>query len=176
MTTKAPKKLTDAQVRTRTIPDSMTGVQLNASLTAFDALEAMGAKVQHAGYTDFWIGHSTRQVYGPDPFTWGEVLAVHKVGPYAIVEAKRGQYSNESDADFATANRIGFHIFIDGWIQPNGWKGTRDVGHSYSSLDAALIGCVVKRREQVNHGHNAALNERLTGYIMRMVGEDDEDA
>lgn len=151
-------------------PETMSHQQVHAAGRAFDALKAMGVEVKPCAFEHFWWKISTQTIYGPKPFTWGRVLKVHEIGPYSIVEFKRNQAGNVSDEDYAASEpNISFSLFIDGWMNMNGWKGSRDVGHSYHTLDAALIAGVVKRHEQINHGHNAALNESLSGYIMRLL-------
>lgn len=157
-------------------PDTMSHAQVRAAEVAFKALEAIGVEVVACAYESFWWKLSTQKIYGPSPFIWGRVLKVHEVGPYSIVEFKSKQSGNVSDADYlASEPNISFSIFIDGWRGSSGWFGSRDVGHSYGSLDAALVACVVKANERRHRGINEALNESATTYIMRMIGAGRED-
>lgn len=163
--------MTTTVVARRLPPDTISHTQVRAAETAFAALEEMGAEVVACSYEMFWWKLSTQKIFGPAPFTWGRVLKVHEVGPYSIVEYKENQAGNQSDADYAASEpNISFSIFIDGFTKANGWKGSRDVGHSYGSLDRALIACVVMANERRHRGINAALNESATTYIMRMIG------
>jgi hypothetical protein len=93
---------------------------------------------------------------------WGHVYKVLEIGPYSIVKFRRNK-PDSAESDWKP--ETGFSTFVNG----------RRTGHSYESLDAALIACVVFRREEINHGMSAALNERFTGYIMRALGEDEDD-
>lgn len=157
-------------------PDTMSHAQVRGAEVAFKALEAISAEVVACAYESFWWKLSTQKIFGPKPFTWGRILKVHEVGPYSIVEYKSNQAGNESDEEYAASEpNISFSIFIDGWKTPNGWFGARDVGHSYGSLDAALVACVVKANEHKHRGIGAAANERATTYIMRMIGADCKD-
>lgn len=81
-------------------------------------------------------------------FTWGRVLQIHEVGPYAIVE-----YDDE-----AHPGSLHFHIYVDG----------RDTSHSAPSLDAALAAAIAYRRE--------GANSRAAMYFMRMLAEPERRA
>lgn len=89
-------------------------------------------------------------------FRWGEVITVHEVGPYVIVEYLPNRPGNAKDDWEPLPN---FSLFVDGYT----------TSHSYSSLDHALVAGVVWRNEETNHGVNAAANERLSGYVMRVL-------
>lgn len=91
------------------------------------------------------------------PFVWGDIIATHRVGPYAIVEFTRNRPGNAKD-DWEP--HTSFHYYVDG----------ADTNHSCGSLDAALVACVAFRQEGLHRGSSAALNSRAAGYFMRMVG------
>lgn len=74
-------------------------------------------------------------------FTWGNVIKIHCIGEYQIVE-----YMNKRD--YGTY----YHIYIN----------YMDLSHSYSSLDAALVGCVGCKYE--GRGSRAAM------YFEKMIG------
>lgn len=95
-------------------------------------------------------------------FLWGRVRRIHRVGPYAIVECDDRRPDNAKD-DWQPS--VGFHPYV----VLDGESGYLDTGHSYGSLDAALVACVVFTSECLTHDINTAMNERLTGYIMRAL-------
>lgn len=110
---------------------------------------------------------------GIEKFVWGEVIEVHSIGPYAIIEYHRNQPGNVDDEEWAGQEpHIGFHPFVEYQDEKN---GLYDMHHGYDSLDAAIIACVVFRHEWRNHGINTALNESLTGYIQRILKIKEED-
>ena len=71
-------------------------------------------------------------------FVWGQVIAVHSVGEYDIVEYVPNQSTNVADEDYDPSPK--FHSYID----------SRDTSHSYSSLDAALVGAIAIKRDGIN--------------------------
>lgn len=81
---------------------------------------------------------------GPDgrPFVWGEIVGVHGVGPYAIVEYADGR-----------SGETMFHPYVGG----------ADTNRGYGSLDRALLGAVAFRSEgsSARSGEYAALMMRL---------------
>lgn len=80
----------------------------------------------------------------PEPFTWGKVLRVHRVGEYAIVEYTPNTPRNHDGPLF--------HPFIDG----------KDTNHSYHTLDAAVVGCIALKHD--------GLNTRADRYFLRAIG------
>lgn len=76
-------------------------------------------------------------------FTWGRVVKIHCVGEYQIVE-----YIDRRD------HKTCYHIYIN----------YTDASNSYSSLDAALVGCVGCKYE--GRGGRAAM------YFEKMIGLD----
>lgn len=79
-----------------------------------------------------------------DDFLWGHVVEVYAVGPYFIAAYQPHGY---------TPNVRQFH----------GWVKGKDTRHSWSTLDAALAGCIAYRHEGPNH--------KADGYFMRMLEE-----
>lgn len=75
-----------------------------------------------------------------EEYTWGEVVKVHCIGEYQIVEA------------------IGKR---DGEVQWHGYINYRDTNTGYSSLDSALVGCIGIKYE--------GGNGKAAMYFCRMV-------
>ena len=73
-------------------------------------------------------------------YTWGEVVKVHCIGEYQIVEA------------------IGKR---DGEVHWHGYINYRDTNTGYSSLDSALVGCIGIKYE--------GGNGKAAMYFCRMV-------
>lgn len=96
----------------------------------------------------------------PKPFTWGQVTRVHVVGDdYAIVEFLPNRVGlGRHD------RRTQFSVFVRG-ARGTGW----DTGHSYYSLDKALIAAIAWRAEQRHHGQGAAANSKAVRYIARLL-------
>lgn len=87
------------------------------------------------------------------PFTWGDVVAIHEVGPYAMVEyhpwVSVGVMVKTGVPD---PDAVEFSTYVDG----------RNCSHSYGTLDAALAGCIAYRSEGPNHHADA--------YFIRSLG------
>lgn len=111
-------------------------------------------------------GITTTSAPRPERFAWGRVLRVHVIGDdYAIVEHTRFQASNVSDEDYDPSPK--FAVYVRG----AGTNGkTWDTGHSYPSLDKALIACIAWKAEQTNGGWSAAANSQAVAYVTRMLG------
>ena len=60
----------------------------------------------------------------PSRFVWGQVTAIHDIGPYTFVETDEG----------------GFHVYVDG----------KDTCHSATTLDRALIIAVARKNLEAN--------------------------
>jgi len=91
------------------------------------------------------------------PYTWGAIIKIHEIGPYAVVEA----YSWKTDgctvlSGNADKDKISFHTYVHG----------NCCGHAYNSLDAALAGCIAYRNEGCNH--------RADYYFIKSIGGYDE--
>lgn len=87
-------------------------------------------------------------------FIWGEAIKLHEVGPYSILEFHPWQSRGISSYP-CTPDR--------GVIRFHAWVNSADTHHGFSSLDAALVGCVAYAHEGCNH--------RADGYFMRMIAE-----
>ena len=74
-------------------------------------------------------------------FTWGNVIKIHCIGEYQIVE-----YIDKRD------KKTYYHGYIN-YI---------DTNHSYLSLDSALIGCIGYKHE--------GGNGRAAMYFEKMIG------
>jgi len=75
-------------------------------------------------------------------FTWGELVKIHEIGEYAVVEA----IDKEDKLPC-------FHSYVAG----------RSCSHAYPTLDAALAGCIAYKHEGLNH--------RADGYFIKMITE-----
>jgi hypothetical protein len=71
------------------------------------------------------------------PFVWGDVIALHDIGPYDIVEYAARETNS---VGFKASTVVRFHPYIQGW----------DTSHSYSTLDDALLACVALRHDGIN--------------------------
>lgn len=81
-------------------------------------------------------------------YTWGRVIRIHEIGPYAIVEsADRVDGTRGAASGFKT-----YHAYVDG----------QNTHHGYPSLDTALAGAIAYRAEGAN-GQAAA-------YFAKMLG------
>jgi hypothetical protein len=86
-------------------------------------------------------------------FRWELVVAVHEIGPYAIIEYHphkmiNGSWTPRNGNDM---DRVEFHDYVNG----------KDTSHSHDSLDAALAHAIAYRAE----GCNSHAGE----YFMRMI-------
>jgi len=92
------------------------------------------------------------------PYTWGEVVAIHHIGRYDIVEHHPWRQdgvvllSGNPDPD-----RLEFNGYLDG----------RDLAWGAESLDAALAHCIVAASESDITQHR---NTRADIFFMRMIG------
>ena len=89
-------------------------------------------------------------------FTWGELIQIHHIGEYDIVEyynLKRDGVRVTNSIDY---DSISFHGYLNGI----------STSHSYLSLDAALVGLVARKHD----GHNSHAGY----YFMKMIAKDDE--
>jgi hypothetical protein len=76
-------------------------------------------------------------------FSWGKVIKVHVIGEYQIIE-----YETKINKD------INFHPYIN----------FCDIGHSYYTLDEALIGVIAYKYD--------GANSQAFYYVTRMLGSD----
>jgi hypothetical protein len=88
-------------------------------------------------------------------FTWGEIIKIHEIGEYAIVEAhpwkvKDGIFIQPGIPDMSKTD---FHAYVKGG----------DCSHSFDSFDSALAYCIAYKYDGINTqaGH----------YFMKMLGQ-----
>lgn len=87
------------------------------------------------------------------PFTWGEIVTLHKIGPYTIAEYKCWQRVDCLIKRGIVSDKTLFHIWIDG----------RDCGQSWPTLDSAIVAAIAYRAE--------GPNSQAAHYFMRMVAD-----
>jgi len=85
------------------------------------------------------------------PFTWGEIVTIHEIAAYAIVEYHPFIYKNNCGTGEIDYKAIEFHSYVDG-------KGT---ACSAESLDSALAYCIAYKYE--------GANTRASAYFMKMI-------
>lgn len=83
----------------------------------------------------------------PRKFSWGEVVAVHDVGWYTIVEYKCGT------VDSINYGRKAFHVYVSG----------KDTHRSTLTLDEALLLAVAVRNSGSSADHMAIAAGRVLG-------------
>ena len=82
-------------------------------------------------------------------FGWGQVICVHTVGEYDIIEYIPNQSSNVADEDYDSSPC--FHPYVDGC----------DISQSFHSLDQALVGAIAYKAE--------GPNGRAATYFFKMI-------
>ncbi len=87
-------------------------------------------------------------------FAWGEVVAIHEIGPYSIVEAT----SDRNDGEPA------FYLYVDG----------NDTSSHYYDLDGAIAAGIAYRHEGPNH--NADTYFMCALYYLDKMNDAIEDA
>jgi len=78
-----------------------------------------------------------------EPFTWGEVVAIHVVGPYAVVEHHPWMRTESRTVltGVADPHETEFHPYVDG----------QDCSQGFGSLEAALAAAIAYKAEGSNH-------------------------
>lgn len=84
-----------------------------------------------------------RKVRNGEPFTWGQIIKIMDIGSYTVASF----WYRATD----TTEREMFH----------GWINGVDCGHSWDSLEAAIVGLIAYK----NDGPNSRAGE----YFMRMI-------
>lgn len=88
------------------------------------------------------------------PYTWGEVIAVHEIGPYAVIEAlpwtRSGMAVNTGTVDYEAPHN--FHCYTD----------DRHLGHSFGSLEGAIAHCMAYKFD--------GANSQAAYFFCRMIG------
>ncbi len=87
-----------------------------------------------------------------EDFVWGPIVEVHEVGDYQIVEYNPQIFYRCSGTGKYDFDRTLFHPYIN----------YNDTGHSYKSLDQALIGTIALKHD--------GLNSQAAYYFYKMIG------
>jgi len=75
-------------------------------------------------------------------FTWGKILQIFEIGPYAIASFHPWKTDGATVLDGKTDfEKIHYHVWVYG----------KDTCHTYDSLDEAMAGCIAYRSEGANH-------------------------
>jgi len=85
------------------------------------------------------------------PFVWGEVIKIHEIGDYAIVEAYGDEFKNYSSMGKIDYTHKDYHSYVGG----------EDCGHIFRDLDSALAFCIAYKYE--------GINTRAAGYFIKMI-------
>ena len=98
-----------------------------------------------------------------DNFTWGEVVSVHKVGVYEIVEFKpevfKGGRGTGKHHDYSH-----FHPYVNG----------RDISHSYPTMEQALIGAICYKYDGCNSDISRMVSRMLRQFKFEFINDDGE--
>jgi hypothetical protein len=98
-----------------------------------------------------------------EAWPWGPVLQVHEIGTYAIVEFTHANPDRGSE--------VSFHPFLQLERSGDEWH---DTGHSYGSLDKALVAAIAwkyeDRADDPRQWRSTAANSQAAMYFMRMIG------
>jgi hypothetical protein len=103
-----------------------------------------------------------------DGWAWGPILQVHEVGDYAIVEYEPNRPGN-AKPDWEP--HVNFHPFLQLERGEGDWH---DTGHSYHTLDRALVAAIAwkheDREDDAHQFRSTAANSQAVHYFMRMIG------
>ena len=100
-------------------------------------------------------------------FTWGPVVAVHRIGPYAIVEYHPGIYGDTGGHTGEYENeRTQFHPYTRN--DDGKWN---DTSQSTNTLDVALLVCIAVRKL----GWADAGNGRFVTHAARLLHLDEDE-
>jgi len=87
-----------------------------------------------------------------EAFTWGDVIQIHEVGDYSIVECHPWEVEGSNVVvGRPVIKQLSFHVYVS----------SENTCSSFESLDAALAGCIAYKHEGVNH--------RADTYFMKMI-------
>ena len=89
-------------------------------------------------------------------FTWGPVVAVHRIGRYDIVEYRPQIFEGSSGTGRYEASRSQFHPYVDG----------EDTNCGLDTLEQALVFAIATGR----WGWAEAFNERFGRHACRLLG------
>lgn len=108
-----------------------------------------------------------RDQVGPDgrPHVWGTVTQQHVIGEYTIIESQPDSSLWRGGRQVSAAERIDEIAFYP-------YVGERSIGHSFGTLDKALVHAVAYKHLLANCGSGSASNDssRASTFFMRMVG------
>lgn len=105
------------------------------------------------------------QKKGPSPgrrFPWGTIVDVHVVGTYALIEYDSSRPSNADD-DWQSERRFSGYVHNPESRRADA-RGWMDIGQSFSSFDAGLVGLVA----YVHEGPNS----QAARYFMKMIADE----
>jgi len=98
--------------------------------------------------TDIWaLQHGER-------FSWGEIITIHHIGEYSLVEFHPWVYINCCGTDQINEAETEFSCYINGY----------SISRSAESLDSALATCIA-------HKHDGG-NSQAAVYFMKMIGKE----
>ncbi len=87
-----------------------------------------------------------------DEYHWGEVIAVHSIGEYDIIEFYPKEYISGRGTGKIDYNHKQYHAYING----------KDTNHSYYTLEGAIVGAIAQKFD--------GLNSQAAMYFCKMVG------
>lgn len=96
---------------------------------------------------------SLEELKNHKPFTWGELIAIHEIAGYAVVEYHPFIYENGIGTGKTDYKTISFHSYVNG----------KDTSSSSESLDAALAYCIA-------YMHEGAYT-RASYYFMKSIAK-----
>jgi len=85
------------------------------------------------------------------PFVWGEVIKIHEIGEYAIVEAYGNEYKNYPSMGKTDYTRKDYHSYVGG----------EDCRRIFHDMDSALAFCIAYKYD--------GTNTRAAEYFIKMV-------
>lgn len=88
-------------------------------------------------------------------FTWGPVVAVHRIGPYAIVEYRRQIFEGSTSTGKYSDTETMFHPYVDG----------KDTNVGTYSLEMALLHAIASKQ----FGHCDAANSRVAFHAGKLL-------
>lgn len=87
-----------------------------------------------------------------EKYHWGEVIEVHSIGEYDIIEYYPKEYKNSCSTGNIDYSHKQYHSYING----------KDTCHSYYTLEGAIIGVIAYKFD--------GLNSQAAGYFCKMIG------
>lgn len=90
-------------------------------------------------------------------FTWGEVVKIHEIGEYAIVEHHPPIFKNSRSTYQINYSKTEFSCYIDG----------NDICRGAESLDSALVTCIAYKYD--------GASSQAGNFFMKMIKPEKED-